>query len=65
MTPQPAEAQAVRETYALLRLAAARKQPVTATYDGLRRLPVCWAGNQADSICSAVSLEEVAIVVCR
>jgi hypothetical protein len=38
MTPQPAEAQAVREIYALLRLAAARRQSVAATYDGLFRL---------------------------
>ena len=38
MTPQPAEAQAIREIYALLRLAAARRQAVTATYDGLPRL---------------------------
>ena len=38
MMPQPAEAQAVRECYALLRLAAARRQPVAAIYDGLRRL---------------------------
>ena len=38
MTPQPAKAQAVREIYALLRLAAARRQPVAATYDGLPRL---------------------------
>ena len=38
MTPQPAETQAVREIYALLRLAAARRQPVAATYDGLLRL---------------------------
>ena len=38
MTPQPAEAQAVSEIYALLRLAAARRQPVAATYDGLLRL---------------------------
>ena len=38
MTLQPAEAQAVREIYALLRLAAARRQPVAATYDGLLRL---------------------------
>jgi hypothetical protein len=38
MTPQPAEAQAVRETYSLLRSAAAHKQPVAATYDGLFRL---------------------------
>ena len=35
MTPQTAEAQAVREIYALLRLAAARRQSVAATYDGL------------------------------
>src|ERR1700724_1091459 len=38
MTPQPTGAQAVREIYALLRLAAARRQPVAATYDGLLRL---------------------------
>jgi hypothetical protein len=38
MTPQPAESLAVREVYALLRSAAARRQPVTATYDGLLRL---------------------------
>jgi hypothetical protein len=38
MTPQPAEAHAVREIYALLRLAAARRQSVAATYDGLLRL---------------------------
>jgi hypothetical protein len=38
MTPQPAGAQAVREIYALLRLAAAGRQPVAATYDGLLRL---------------------------
>jgi hypothetical protein len=38
MTPQPAEAQAVSEIYALLRLAAARRQPVAAIYDGLLRL---------------------------
>jgi hypothetical protein len=38
MTPQAAEAQAEREIYALLRLAAARRQPVVATYDGLLRL---------------------------
>jgi hypothetical protein len=38
MTPQPAKAQAVSEIYALLRLAAARRQPVAATYAGLPRL---------------------------
>jgi len=38
MTRQPTEEQAVRETYALLRLAAARRQPVAAIYDGLLRL---------------------------
>jgi hypothetical protein len=38
MMPQPAEAQAVRGIYSLLRLAAARRQPVAATYDGLLRL---------------------------
>jgi hypothetical protein len=38
MTPQTAEAQAVREVYALFRLAAARRQPVAAIYDGLLRL---------------------------
>jgi hypothetical protein len=38
MTPQPAETQVVKEIYALLRLAAARRQPVAATYEGLLRL---------------------------
>jgi hypothetical protein len=38
MTPQPANMQAVNETYELLRLAAARRQPVIAIYDGLPRL---------------------------
>jgi len=38
MTPRPAEAQAVSEIYELLRLAAARRLPVAAIYDGLLRL---------------------------
>jgi len=38
MTPQPIESPAVREVYALLRLAATRRQSVAATYDGLLRL---------------------------
>ena len=38
MTPQAVESAAVREVYALLRLAATRRQPVAATYDGLPRL---------------------------
>jgi len=38
MTPQPTEAQAVSEIYELLRLAAVRRQPVAAIYDGLLRL---------------------------
>jgi hypothetical protein len=38
MTPQSAEGQAVNEIYELLRLAAARRQPVAAIYDGLLRL---------------------------
>jgi hypothetical protein len=38
MTPQSAKAQTVNEVYALLRLAAARRQPVVAIYDGLARL---------------------------
>jgi hypothetical protein len=38
MTPQLAGAQAVSEIYVLLRLAAARRQPVAAVYDGLPRL---------------------------
>ena len=38
MTLHRGEAQAVSETYELLRLAAARRQPVTAIYDGLLRL---------------------------
>jgi hypothetical protein len=38
MTPQPTKRQAVSEVYDLLRLAAARRQPVAAIYDGLPRL---------------------------
>jgi len=38
MIPQPAKAQLVSEIYNLLRLAAARKQPVAAIYDSLPRL---------------------------
>jgi hypothetical protein len=38
MTPQPAKAAALSEVYDLLRLAAARRQPVAAIYDGLPRL---------------------------
>jgi hypothetical protein len=38
MSPQGAELQAVSEIYELLRLAAARRQAVAATYDGLPRL---------------------------
>ena len=38
MTPQPAQVQAVSERYELLRLAATRRQPVAAIYDGLPRL---------------------------
>jgi hypothetical protein len=38
MTPQPANLQGLNETYELLLLAAARRQPVAAIYDGLPRL---------------------------
>lgn len=38
MSPRADEEPAVRETYLLLRLAAARRQPVAAVYDGLYRL---------------------------
>ena len=38
MAPQPDSEQAVSEIYELLRLAAARRQPVAAVYDGLLRL---------------------------
>jgi hypothetical protein len=38
MTPQRAGVQVVSEIYDLLRLAAARRQVVTAIYDGLPRL---------------------------
>jgi len=65
MTPQPAEAQAVEYIYSLLRLAAARRQPVAATYMVVYSgcfVPMCWAENQADSMCFAINLEEVAVV---
>ena len=38
MPPQAVKLEAVSETYELLRLAAARRQPVAAVYDGLPRL---------------------------
>jgi hypothetical protein len=38
MTPQPARGQAVSEIYDLLRVAAVRRRPVAAIYDGLLRL---------------------------
>src|SRR5438067_7390720 len=38
MTPKTAEASGVSEVYELLRYAAARRQPVVATYDGQPRL---------------------------
>jgi hypothetical protein len=38
MTPQPVAGQAISGTYELLRLAAARKRPVAAIYDGQPRL---------------------------
>ena len=38
MTAQPATGQRVNETYELLRRAAARRQPVAATYDCQPRL---------------------------
>jgi len=38
MSPQPDDVQAVSEVYRLLRLAATRRQPVAAIYDGLPRL---------------------------
>lgn len=38
MTPKPAHASALSEIYDLLRYAAARKQPIAATYDGQPRL---------------------------
>ena len=38
MTPQPTKRQTVNEVYNLLRMAAARRQPVAAIYDGLPRL---------------------------
>ena len=38
MTPQAAKEEGVSEIYELLRLAAARRQPVAALYDGQSRL---------------------------
>jgi hypothetical protein len=38
MTPKPAESSTINEIYELLRGAAIRRQPVTATYDGQPRL---------------------------
>src|SRR5260370_24782603 len=38
MTPQASKAEGVSQIYELLHLAAARRQPVAAVYDGLPRL---------------------------
>jgi hypothetical protein len=38
VTPHAAKPQALDEIYALMRVAAARKQPIAAIYDGLPRL---------------------------
>ena len=38
MTPQPANAQGVNEVYEVLLLAAVRRHPLAAIYDGLPRL---------------------------
>ena len=38
MTPHSAKSQSSDEIYALMRVAAARKQPIAAIYDGLPRL---------------------------
>ena len=46
MTPKPAEPSGVGEIYELLRYAAARKQPVAATYDGQPRLLCPHVGGQ-------------------
>src|ERR1700688_4077970 len=39
------------------------RQPMMA-YSGCF-VPMCWAESQVGSMCSAISLEEVAIVACR
>jgi len=49
MTPKPAEASGVSETYELLRYAAARRQPVAATYDGQPRLLCPHVGGRKSS----------------
>ena len=65
MTPQLSRTQSAEEIYALLRLAATRKQPVTAIYDGL---PDCcvrtyWGeARKATFAPSAISLEAAAAV---
>jgi len=49
MTPKPAEAGGVSEIYKLLRYAAARRQPVAATYDGQPRLLCPHVGGRKSS----------------
>src|SRR5437879_1385573 len=49
MTPKPAEASGVSEIYELLRYAAARRQPVAATYDGQSRLLCPHVGGRKSS----------------
>jgi hypothetical protein len=47
--PKPAEASGVSEIYELLRYAAARRQPVAATYDGQPRLVCPHVGGRKSS----------------
>src|SRR3979411_1783705 len=49
MTPKPAEACAMSEIYGLLRYAAARRQPVAASYDGQSRLLCPHVGGRKSS----------------
>src|ERR1700732_3614507 len=67
MTPEPVRAQAIREIYELLHLAAARGEPVAQpmmAYVGCF-VPMSWVESQADCICSAINLEEVATAACH
>jgi hypothetical protein len=64
MTPKATEASGVSAIYELLRYAAARTQPVAATYDGhLDCFALMLGGeNQAACMSAAISSEEVVIV---
>jgi hypothetical protein len=67
MTPQRAKGQGVRRfmhSFAWRPLEDSRWRQAMMAYFGCF-VPMCWVGNQASSVCCAISLAEVAIVAWR